>query len=177
MFIMSEKIYTSEDVEAAARSVGYSPSKSTKQIRREQKELIEALKVGTFPSEIEPLDRMPTPRRSNRARRAVGAVAAAGALAAGGIGLLNKIDNGVPTSGEKATYVVQEGDTADQLARQIEAAHDGVAGNEDVRPMIDDIMKQSNNDGQPGLQVGEKIEVPASADIYADIEGVQLTHK
>jgi hypothetical protein len=51
---MSEK-YTAQDVEDAAKSVGFSPSKPTKQIRKEHGELDEALFAGTFPERVEPL--------------------------------------------------------------------------------------------------------------------------
>lgn len=173
MLNMSEKRFTSQDIEAAAREFGYNPSKTTKQIRKEHQDLDRALLVGTFPSPLEPLARAPERGRPSRVRKAVGAVAAAGALFVGVVGLSDRMSNGAPTSDETVTYTVQPGDTANKLGHQIEAGQDGIAENEDARPIIDDIIKQAGNDG---LQVGEQIQVPASAD-YDPSASVSLTHK
>jgi hypothetical protein len=74
-----------------------------------------------------------------------------------------------------AEYVVQPGDTAWGIAEQLDAA-DGVVGNEDIRPQVDDIMEQATQDGNPGLQPGEVIELPADKDRHMD-EGFQLSPK
>lgn len=132
-----------------------------------------------------------TKRRKQRARKTVAKLALAtgasiGLLTPGGSEAVNdaagavkdKVESaiGLDNSPESnnATYTVQPGDTAWDIAQNVEANQDGVADNQDVRPIVDDISAQA---GEDGLQPGEEIQVPASADLRADIEGVQLRHK
>ena len=71
-------------------------------------------------------------------------------------------------------YTVQPGDNEWDIAHKIQ---DNTGNHGEVRPLVDQLAQEARQDGQPGLQVGERIPVPTEADIYADIPGAQLDHK
>ena len=92
-------------------------------------------------------------------RRRVAAMASLGLLAATGFGLykgVEAIGDTAPRT-EQATelYKVEPGDNPWDIAK------DTLGPENEIRPLVQDIVEQSDNDGQPGLQPGEVIELPS----------------
>lgn len=122
--------------------------------------------------------------RSQRRGSRWGTRVAAGAIATVSLlGVANKLNDSEAIKDEpKATYVVgsdRDIDTPWEVAQSIQDKINATPSQEsigDIRPIVDDINEQSKLDGQPGLQIGEKIEVPAAADRSRD-EGIQLSSK
>ena len=85
-------------------------------------------------------------------------------------------DMAVTVDAKTGPYTVQPNDTAWDIEAKVDANVDGVPNNQEGRPLIDNITKQSEADGQPGLQPGETIQLPTEADRNLD-PGVQLTTK
>lgn len=74
---------------------------------------------------------------------------------------------------ETVPYVVQPGDTAWEIGTHVERNVDRIPGNQDVRPFVDDIVRQAEEDG---LQIGEVINLPPNSDVHEN-PGTQLTTK
>lgn len=79
-----------------------------------------------------------------------------------------------PQESNTVAYTVQPGDTPWGIAKKVQL---NTSGTGDIRPLVDELQQQATADGHPGLQIGEKLEVPKEADIYADVPGAQLDHK
>lgn len=125
----------------------------------------------------------PQPPRMGRLKK----VAAIGALGAASAGIAtltvdaynaykSNQDVTEQTDDEKntATYTVQPGDNAWNIGERVERNIDGEAGNQDVRPFVDDIYKQLTSAKRENLPVGTQIEIPAKADTDPQADGVQL---
>jgi hypothetical protein len=102
---------------------------------------------------------------------ALGAVAGGSAYVAG-----STEEKPEPATAEYVVGTDPGIDTPWEMAQSIEAKVDNIKGNQDIRPIVDDIVEQANADGQPGLQVGERIQVPESADAHSG-PGIQLSSK
>lgn len=127
-----------------------------------------------FGPPVTPEDSKKAPNYTLR-RKVAATIAAVGLLGAGaaaktGFDTLNAPEKPVVTD----TYVVQEGDTAWNIARQVETNQDGVRGNDEIRPLVDNISEQTKNDGAPRMMPGETIQLPANGDADPSTPGVQL---
>jgi hypothetical protein len=115
-------------------------------------------------------------RRQMNIGRRVLAGAALSAATIGGEAVLNNDEAPKPATAE---YIVQPGDTAWNMAENIKEKINATPGQEDIgdiRPLVDNIMEQADDDGQPGLQPGEGIQLPEAADRHLD-PGIQLSSK
>lgn len=123
-------------------------------------------------------------RPSERVMRRRRQVAAAGALATAigiGAGLtawrVNSDDS--PGKGSRAPtqqpYVAQPGDRLWDIAEKIERNTDGVAGDDSLLPIVDDLQREVGDDGI--LNAHEQVMVPADADLNPDKPGAQLTNQ
>lgn len=116
-------------------------------------------------------------KRPNYALRRVGAAAMAAGLVFGGVKVADKLvgnSGPIASNAPRDEYIVDHGETPFDIAKLVEANHDGVAGNEDIRPFVDDIVNQASKDGVPGLQAGERIQLIEAADVNPDVRGIQL---
>lgn len=134
-----------------------------------QREMNKALDVAMEKPLLEaPKD----PIKKSKGLKKLAAVAVAGVTVVGGIGVGKKIIESTESDkkAEQPTvpYIVQPGDTAWDIAKNVEANIDRVADNQDVRPFVDEIMEQARQDGNPGLQSGEVIQLPEAADRHLD---------
>src|SRR5690606_10694258 len=109
--------------------------------------------------------------RGNKRRKGMARRVAAGGLATVAVlGVNDKLSGTVPEDVPTATYVVGTDpviDSAWDMAGSIKQKINGTPGKEkigDIRPIVDDIMDQADDDGKPGLQIGEEIQVRADAD-------------
>lgn len=97
-------------------------------------------------------------------RRAAAFVIALSAATGGVVGVYKSFEDmfkarrEVKESELTNTYIVKSGDTAWNIAEE------RTPDNRDVRPLVDKIMKQTNNDGTPGLQPGDTVLVPPTTE-------------
>ena len=109
-----------------------------------------------------------------RGRRAV--IAGVGAAVTGTIAVVSGVIPNVAGADSPkpdvpmGEYRIQPGDRAWTVGEKVEANHDGIQGNEDVRPYSDDVARQIGKTAD----IGEPVQVPESADINPNVPGVQL---
>lgn len=126
--------------------------------------------------QINPVNPIEQPSSVGRKLGAVvaGALLAVASLKAGQ-GIAKAFDNS-PKGFQDPTgeYTVQPGDNEWNIGDRVEANHDGVADNEEVRSFVDKVHAEAGKDGEPGVQIGEKLQLPVEADLEQGMDGVQL---
>lgn len=153
-------------IEQEARRMGYSTAFTEVERRKRENDLHEALnKAGQQyeASDALPAEASDSKRISRKQKMLLGAVALGVSIA----GIASK-ESPDKTKESTVPYIVQPGDTAWGLGKSLEANIDRIEGNEDVRVYVDYIKEQASKDGEPGLQIGEVIQIPEAADRHLD---------
>ncbi len=112
-------------------------------------------------------------------RRQIAAAGVAGLLTIGG-GLVGVVTQGGAESHKgggmpnEVPYIARPGERLWDIAEKIEASTDGVAGDDDVRPIVADLQGQLS-DGV--LHAGDTLMVPESANNLPNVPGAQSTRE